>query len=59
MKKNIVGMHENSCPMCRGDMAFIKIKGKVFSNCSSCGALTEGKMEEELQVYTYDFKEEK
>ena len=59
MKKNIVGMHENSCPMCNGNIAFIKIKGKVFSNCRACGALTEGRIKNKLQVYTYDFKEGK
>ena len=60
MKKNIVGMYENSCPMCGGNIAFIKIKGLgISSQCQNCGTLTKGRIKNELQVYTYDFKEVK
>ena len=60
MKKNIVGMRANSCPMCRGDMAFIKIKGLgTISQCRKCSNTVSGRMKDELQIYTYDFKEEK
>ena len=59
MKKNILGGKDKACDRCGGRMTFIKVKGiGVVSQCS-CGNTVSGRMKDELQIYTYDFKEEK
>jgi len=54
MKKKIVGMHANSCPMCGGDMVFLRIdKVKVISQCK-CGCTMDGRVKDEVKIYAYE-----
>ena len=59
MKKNILGGKSNSCPMCGGDMVFVRIgKVKVISQCK-CGCTMDGRVKDEIKIYNFDFEEVK
>ena len=58
--KNIVGAKEGVCDRCGNAMIFLKVKGLgVVSQCKECGNLVNGRMKDEVKIYTYDFKEGK
>jgi hypothetical protein len=53
--KNIVGAKENVCPHCQGTMIHLKVKGLgVVSQCRECGNLVNGRIKDEVRVWSYD-----
>ena len=58
--KNIVGAKEGVCDRCGNAIVFLKVKGLgTISQCRKCSNTVSGRMKDELQIYTYDFKEVK
>ena len=54
MKKVLRGK-EKSCINCGGTMIHLKVKGLgVVSQCRECGNLVNGRIKDEVRVWSYD-----
>lgn len=52
--KKIVGAKENSCHMCGGTVMYLQVKRLgIVSNCLNCGAVSQGRERDTIQIYTY------
>lgn len=52
--KKIVGAKENSCHMCGGTVMYLQVKRLgIVSNCLNCGAVSQGRERDTIQIYIY------
>lgn len=53
--KKILGGKENSCKICGGKVLYLKVKHLgIVSNCLNCGAVSQGRERDTIQIYTYE-----
>jgi hypothetical protein len=53
--KKVLGGKEKSCINCGGTMIHLKVKGLgVVSQCRECGNLVNGRIKDEVRVWSYD-----
>jgi hypothetical protein len=58
--KKILGGKENVCPYCQGTMVYLQVsKYIVMSQCKKCGCMVNGRMRDEIKIYTYEVENEK
>ena len=52
--KKILGGRENACICCGGTMVYLQVKRLgVVSQCRECGCMIDGRVKDEVKIYTY------
>lgn len=52
--KNVLGGSEHACSHCGGTVVYLKVKRLgVVSQCRDCGLVTNGRLKENIKIYTY------
>ncbi len=52
--RKVIGGKSCSCNFCGGNTLYIKINNEVYSQCTSCGNLTKGRVAE-LRIYEGEY----
>lgn len=52
--KRILGGKEKACNCCGGTVVYLQVKRLgIVSQCTECGAMTNGRAKDEFKIYTY------
>lgn len=52
--KKVLGGKNGVCPHCQGTMVYLQVaKYTVFSQCKECGCLMNGRVKDEVKIYSY------
>lgn len=53
--RKVLGGKSGVCPHCQGTMVYLQVaKYTVFSQCKKCGCLMNGRVKDEVKIYSYE-----